>query len=406
VLVIGPPWRAIDAAPTPAIMAGDPPVLAAERAWAAMSPALGVLERAGSRMEADARAIRLAAHGDGVALVMKGALHLRSGAWLWPAEIERVELDKAANPLKRTDLVMLVDKLHRQLAGGARAAERQALADAAKFLRADWPKMPVAQADRLIARVRGVLAAIPKRSALSTVLRERVPEFAVRVAESTRGAMKLPIQSSLAASDRNVVRRIMRTNTVFVTDEYGKRADRWASEARRIIARGTDRGLGRDVVARDLQEALGNRVTGRTDHYFWSVAAAATSRARSFGQTTGYVDAGFGAYQWSTTGDEQVCPVCRALDGSVFSVQRAVEQFARADDTEDSEAAVNVDPWYAVQDGVLYERHRAQGGGGVRGPRMASVNDGSAVFGDDMGTTPMPPAHAGCRCTTIPVENE
>jgi SPP1 gp7 family putative phage head morphogenesis protein len=392
----------------PRELSDDPPVLVCCTGWTAVSPHLGRLEAAPlGPGEAGARALRLAAEGDGTALVFRGHVQLRSGSRLYVRARHVVDLDKARrlSPLNRRDFARIVDEVHRQLLRGARRAEREAMTRAAAKLKRRWNDLGPRATARQIEEVAQVVLGIARSPALARVVEGPLVSRALRVAaDSRRAARKESVKPLLDVADRAAVARIGRDQTFWVMNEYGRRARAWARDAAPIIRDGLAQGLDARTIATDLQAALGRRVSGRSEAYFRTVANVAMTRGRSYGQLTGFRDGAVLEYQWSAVMDEVTCPVCAFLDGQIFSTSDAIARMARVEAAPSPDAAAAMDSFYSVRgdrivvrsSGTEVARFRRDDDGAPTGFRALTPIRGTE------GVT-MPPAHEGCRCTLLPV---
>jgi SPP1 gp7 family putative phage head morphogenesis protein len=153
-----------------------------------------------------------------------------------------------------------------------------------------------------------------------------------------------------------------------------------------------------------LYDALGRRVSGRTEAYFRMVGNVAMTKARSYGQVSGFRDGGITTYEWSATMDEATCPICAFLDGQKFPVQEAVDRFARSDAAPDPDAAVADMQFYRVKGDLISVR-------GSNTPVARFTQERGELPTNFQTVTPVqgtegmqvPPAHEGCRCTLLAV---
>lgn len=420
--IIGPPWRVINP-PDAVMLAADPPVMIGCDVWAAFSPATAQLERARDETEADLRACKLAAFGNGEAWVIKGGLGLRSGRWLFLGEPRRVISQKVDTPNSRRGFARLVERLRRRLDRFAGSAERAALDEIFDDIDADWVNLTPEAIDELIGESAATMRAIGANSRFVTSARGAMSSAAVNISTGVRAAMRnrfgLPITQSMSLQDLRAIRRLGGGRVGFFTDEYGRRSRLFDRDGRRIVNRGLAQGLPPNEISRSMRDLALARATGRSAFYYQTVAGAMVSQARSFSQLTGLRDAGITSYTWEATLDERTCPVCRFLDGQVFSVSTGLQRFAQADALAqtDPEAAANVTPWYSVVRGEegepdqIFMRPRGEG---PTIPIASILRDATGLVDERgsfrqinsveaVGASQTPPAHGGCRCTTTPV---
>lgn len=405
--VIGPPWRAVRE-PSARTLAADPPTSVSCEGWVAVSVSLGTVQRCGSRGEAMARATKLAAMGDGRAHLFKGSMRLSSGAWLFVRPEEVVETRKAMNPLRRREFSRIIENLRQRLVDAAAGQEDKVLEEAGRNLNVDFSRMSRAEINALVDGVGQQIQAIGTSPTFTATVTSMLESEAVTVGRRSRLVVD-GAEPRFNVQDTRAVRRVGSDAASFVTDNYGKRKERWSTLSRRIIERDLGKGLGEDEIAGNLQRALRGRLQGRSQNYYRVVANAAVGRARSFGQLTSMRDAGIQAYEWSAAMDERTCPICAFLNGKVFPVNDALTRFQRAEQAPTPEAAVNEHPWYRVVGDDIFVAPRGQG----PTEHVATVQErpnlpssgGKFLTQRDVlaaGGTTNPPAHGLCRCTLIP----
>ena len=139
------------------------------------------------------------------------------------------------------------------------------------------------------------------------------------------------------------------------------------------------------------------------------IGSIAVTRAKNWSNLLSYQSVGIVAYKWLTVGDERVCIICSALDGTVFYVDDAISQIEQISLTNDINEAKNIAPWIGYstkrdkegKDPFYYSTYNSDGDVVRRNYFGAEkLQDGKymskigLMFGE---------AHGGCRCTTIPV---
>src|SRR5258708_4771028 len=104
------------------------------------------------------------------------------------------------------------------------------------------------------------------------------------------------IAADLNAIDHRTIAYVTRANALFVRDEYGRRLESFGEQARRIVARGLEQGLGRDDIAEDLAAAADVALIGRSRRYWDVVAASFIGEGRSLSQISAYAEARIDRY--------------------------------------------------------------------------------------------------------------
>lgn len=137
-----------------------------------------------------------------------------------------------------------------------------------------------------------------------------------------------------------------------------------------------EEGLGRDALAELLHQGLGEAAPG--GYTYWDVvASSAIVRARSFRAISGMEEAGITEYEILAMGDERMCPICGALNGTIFSVAETRKVINKALDITDPEKFKEAMPWH-------------------KGSPL-----GKSISGLTAGGQSIPPFHGRCRCTLV-----
>jgi len=409
--LLGPPWTPVS--DPRAVLFADPPVTSACTALAVGVPAAGLLERVPSANGIHKVAVDLAGACAADAFVYRGAIQTRSGLWLWPFPVDRVEVWKIDRPLSRREFALVVQRLDRALRGASRASARRTLERALATLRRPWPDMSGHQVDSALEMLAVAIRDIPSSAAFRTAAATQLAQVTAGVAERSAlgAAAARGVGYTFRPVERELASRIGRNGMHFITDEFGRRSARFSREARRIIGRGTEQGLGYREIASDLQHAMQGAALGRDLSYYQSVASAVVAQARSYGTMLGYEAAGVQYYMWVSVLDERTCDPCRWLHGQVFPVDDPLTTMDRALRNPDPEAAANAMPWYRVVGDNIHVQARGQ----PLGPAVAQIQQRGFGVADrvgqyrpfmstrDGGGAMMPPAHARCRCETEPV---
>ena len=409
--VIGPPWRVVEGL-TSESLSLDPPALVNCDIFAAFSPRRREMLRCSSLREAETAAKVLCSKSGGDGLVLHGGMRLCSGLWYFPVVSERVNTAKALDPLDRRDRAVIADRLSKALTKAGRGGEAAMLREALGTLDVEWGELSDAQTDAIFAEVRAAARGIGQTPAMNQAVK-RIEPVTVKVAADSRKTRTLEVSGRMGEQDRRLARRIAQDQSVFITDDYGRRASAWVErDARKIIASGARRGIDDKAIAKQLHGKLGDRITGRTEHYFRVLANSAVVRSSSFGQLTGYRDSGIERYEWNAVMDGPTCAVCRFLHGQVFTVNRAFEQFNAQQAASDPQAGIAEMPWFRQVGNAIHVGPSQRGG--ELGPLVATVLE-SAVGQENRrgtfdestppqtaGSTTVPPAHGLCRCITLP----
>lgn len=295
--------------------------------------------------------------------------------------------------------------------------EREAVAEALKVLDVDWPSTTAAQRRGLI---NDALVAAGRATAVIPVRHEEVViPHAREVVDTGRADVRragLTIGADFNSVDERIAAHLRDSHVLYVTDEYGRRIEAFGAAARNIVAEGVELGLGRADIAGRLQAAATKDLAARSSFYWEVVAAAFTTRGRSFAQVSGYAEAGVERFRIESVLDEATTNFCRSIHGTEFSVGAGLRAFADAERLTAPEEIKDAAPWVRetknpdgttemwvkrgaerISVGTVVESAvgRADEVGKFKGLKPAP-DLGSLGIG-------LPPYHGLCRTTTVPV---
>lgn len=331
----------------------------------------------------------------------------------------RLPVSKALNLSSRTGFDNAAALLAGQLRRTTASVDANAVREAIRGLDVDWTKTTAEQRGRLIAEAMSMArtAAAPIADKLEVPLSRTGDEVVRAVRSDVRRRHRLAVGADLNALDERIVRHVVSSQGNYVRDEYGRRVESLGAEARRIVAEGLEEGLGREEIAADLEVAAKAALIERSPAYWELVASSFIGQGRSFAQMSSYAEAGIERYMISAVLDENTTEICRFLDGKVFSVGRALDQFAKVESLEDPEEMKGVIPWVREAiDGESGRRLLVAGSGEHRFP-LAEITRSAMGTRDDPGEfralcsdaelgasgVGFPPYHGYCRSTTVPV---
>lgn len=330
--------------------------------------------------------------------------------------VERLGVEKALDPNRRRDFLVIQNALTRSLRRAAGGDEANALRTAIQRLDVDWGSMRASQRDSVVdaalSSIRGVGDRVAPR--VGARLSGEAPRIMRAARGSTDRRMNLGVGSSLTLRDERAGRILVDSNILFVRDEYGRRQVRYSEVARNVVRNGLDRGLGRDEIAEKLDEALGDTRAARDMSYWRVTAGAFTGHARTQSNLNAFDDAGITRYRFEAVLDEATSEICRFMHGRVFEVRPAIQRYEAAAELDDPEDIRELMPWSSMRTdsrgnaGIFIE----QGG---RERRIAQVDRPGMGARDRVGSysrqmsdaqlaaagVMVPPLHGNCRSTII-----
>ena len=330
-------------------------------------------------------------------------------------DVFRLDVAKALDPLDRRDFLVIVERLSRALAGASREAEADALRKALAMLDVDWPQLSSRARDEVLRAARHAVAGVADQvlPRVEHVFEVEAKNVVDRTRRSAVRQFSLRIVADTTRTDARIATFVRTSEAHFIRDEYGRRRDELGQRARDIVAAGLEQGLGRDDIAADLSAAL-TPVISRGKPYWNIVATSFANRGRTYTQLAAFDEADVEHYRFEAVLDSVTSEVCRFMHGREFSVERARKRFDEVEQTDDSEAIANLQPWMRVgvdsagNQILYYERAR-------RRRMVARVDEPSVGASDRVGRyssalstdqlqaagVTVPPLHGRCRSTIV-----
>ena len=334
------------------------------------------------------------------------------------ADVFRVPVSKALDPLDQKDFVRLADRLARELRRTSRPIVQETLERAVARLDVNWPVLAAADRSRIIRAAAQMFVEQQQRINPITqlILRARSETFAKQSKTSAIRRNRLRIARDLVPQDERIARFVAESQSNFVRDEFGRRRKLFSARARRIVSDGVAQGLGRDTIVRDLQREVRSSVFAR-DRAYWSIVSTVfANRARTFAQMSAFSQAGVDEYRFEAVLDEVTSNICRFLDGRRFSVPKAMNRIRDVENLRDPEKIKALQPF--VSDGVDADGNPAMVF--KRGDRRrvvarviesaVGVADARGKFSRGLTRSPIeaaglqqPPLHGRCRSTVVAI---
>lgn len=257
----------------------------------------------------------------------------------------RLPVRKAMDLGTPTGFDRAVATLAVRLRSSTRSADAAAVREAIAVLDVDWRSTTAEQRRRLIAEA--TAAAGRATAVVPRAVEATFGPAAEEVVDATRTAARqgqgLAIAVDFNALDRRILTHLRTSQTTYVRDEYGRRHRGFSERARGIVADGLEQGLGRDDIARDLQQAAESSFVLRSGFYWETVAGSFVGQGRSFAQLSSLAEAGLDRYVIEAVLDERTTEICRFLHGKTFSVASGLRTFERLE--QSPEALPELAPW-------------------------------------------------------------
>jgi hypothetical protein len=332
------------------------------------------------------------------------------------ADVLRVPIEKALNPLKQRQFVTLIRRVARSLRDAASPIEQQAVEKATAILDANWPDLTKAARAEKLREVEDLLAQtgeklLPGVKVVFNVASDQIIPPTRRAVAST---FKLDIQSDLTKRDKRTSEFLVETEGLFVRDDYGEVSTALTEKARGIVATGLESGLGREDISADLIAAMAG--ARRPDSYWGNIATVFSNRARNFTQIHAFQDAAIKAFMIEAVLDAATSEQCRFLHHKQFPVDGAAKRIEKVQAAPDPTDIVDLMPWIQKgknEDGqaILYYKR------GETRHLVANIDESGEGEDDKIGQYSkampeeamakagigMPPFHGHCRTTVVPV---
>jgi hypothetical protein len=241
----------------------------------------------------------------------------------------RVPVSKAMNLGNARGFDRAVSGLAAQLRARASLADDAAVRAAVAVLDIDWGNTTAEQRRTFIARALDVAgrrtATVP--GAVQAVFGDAADDVVRAARSAARQGQRLAISADCNALDHRIVDYLATSQSAFIRDEYGRRAEAFSAQARRIVSGGLESGLGRQDISHDLARAAASTIAGRGQPYWEVVAGSFIAQGRSFSQLSSFAEAGIDRYVFEAVQDEHTTETCRFLHGRIFSVDSGLRRF-------------------------------------------------------------------------------
>jgi hypothetical protein len=326
---------------------------------------------------------------------------------------------KALDPTDPNDILVISKQLADALKATTKGTAGSALRKAIDALDIDWPNASASQKDAVFKAAKDAVAGIPR--GVLPQIKNAFVIHGTRVINGTKQAVseeyKLNIGTTFTKQDARIVDYSATAQTNYIRDEYGKRASNFDHIARSVVAAGLDKGYDKYEIGKRLESKLADFGIARERSYWQMIAQVHTMRARTYGALSGYADAGVEQYQFQAVLDEVTTPQCRFMHNRTFSVSKGLSRYVEANGAPNPEDVRVTMPWVnAGKDDKGNEILYYKDGGGNR-VKIASVTQNASGKVDEVGSfssrhtdasldklgVTMPPIHANCRSTVIPI---
>lgn len=286
---------------------------------------------------------------------------------------------------------------------------------ALEYLDIDFMGASVQEIERALLGYRTTIAS-PTARMMSVQQLEITRALQPILRQTSAAAQNMPqIRAGLGAGftvrDKEVSRLLAQHHTFWVRDQHGNISRELSERARRIVASGSERGLGNREIGAELKALTrdGLQMPG----YWNTVAANFVARARTYSLGASYRAAGIEYYRIEAVLDDRTTHQCLFLHGKILPTDRAMARIDRTLGDDNPESVLWNQPFMSDNgDNISVDypdgTSRRVADIVVRSSG-ASPSGHSAQFSNPISTSEMvdaaigfPPYHFGCRTTTVP----
>jgi len=315
-------------------------------------------------------------------------------------KVYRLDVAKALDPTDPDDFLVIRARLSSALKSAVSGAEGDAITEALQELDVNWPELSATQRDSVLAAAQSVLNDVPKVVLPAVDL--TLGAAGERIVRSTKAQtiddLNLKIRPDLSRVDQRVIDFVRNSQTLYVRDRYGERAEEFSDQAREIVADALEEGLGQEEIGERLNDALGGKSSAPLLGGYWdNIATIFANRARNFSALATMDQADIQSFKFVAVMDEVTSRICREMHGRVFSVEAGMSTFSDAAKSKDP---ASVQPFVSEttdEEGESRLTYKTPGG------QRRAVSELSDDELEAAGIS-VPPLHGHCRSTIVAVE--
>lgn len=328
------------------------------------------------------------------------------------------------NPLTPAGFDRIVASLANAQSRSVAGSEATAMNAALNALDVKWDTLTGTEIDSVIEAARMKIAAIPSARTIAPIKQTFMAEGKATITGSRKGErfrLKAPLKSKIGVDmtkgDQRVLDHMVDSQALFVRNEYGRRSVKFSDRARALVSEHLEAGLGTDQLTDILHTEM--RSAGNTKSYWNVIAGVFVNRSRTYGQLASYDEAGIQEFTFEAILDQVTTDQCATLHGRVFKVGAGLDRYRRVAESGDPESVIDIQPWIRVGKDpatgkkIMFTENRSGRRrlvGEIVQTRTGKLDStgtqrnvvSNAVLQDEIGAF-MPPLHARCRSTIVPV---
>lgn len=324
--------------------------------------------------------------------------------------LHRQPIEKALNPFRQRDFLRLEARLVKDLRRAYGSAANDEVAALGKLIEAVDPRNP-ATLEEFVRASKTLLRGLERQVAaeVGPVMEEAIMDMyrmsKIAMTNQLYNQKRISSRGEISAfggRDEHAVEVLQRNQHIYVQQGVRNKIEDFDERARAVLSDAVERNLSRKAVSDELYRAFGNTVD---DERYWNIVGSAwMNKTRNVSALEAFDEVGIEEYQILAVMDERTSAICRALNGTIYSVKVQIDIERRAAASDDLDALTKITPW-------LSTRQDKDGNTtiGVKQPsgRFSAV----AVNGDftkdpkklqEMGFA-LPPFHGLCRTTIVEV---
>jgi len=243
-----------------------------------------------------------------------------------------VLVEKALSPFDPKDQRIIANRLASQIGYYEKLALGPKLDKWMESLDRNWSKLNANQISRAISQARTQLRKLMGSSAnkLMPMWKQKIELTLTGVVRGTKKIVRanfLPqIGQSLSQPDLTAINNITNQQGFWLRNSAGVRADHLTKQGQTIINDGLKKGLGREQIARAIRAGVPAAWQKYGMNYFKTLSSVSVSRARSYSEVSGYVEAGIESLEIQAVLDERTTEICRCLDGQIIETHLVSQQ--------------------------------------------------------------------------------
>lgn len=304
-------------------------------------------------------------------------------------EIFITKAKKDPNTIK--GILALEAILNRKIDKALKPAQKKAMkALKSKYSKGRLSKMNGTQVQNLMREVNIVISSYAQTSSVLLVPIIQAAQIDVFKKTNKVLAKEFKVKPRFNVKDEKALAFMAGRQKFFIREHFN---DTVSNRVLSDIQQQFQRGLGRSEIADVLLSNAENKIISKNKSYFKVVSSSSVNTSRSYSNLISFNDADVVEFEIVSVVDERTTHICKdVMNGRVFSVSVALDNFEDLQKTKSSEEYKKAHPWSSEKEtdqGRIYKVNNFSFDEKVTNEALAK-----AKF-----TTP--PFHGGCRTTMV-----